>query len=155
MAKGEKRSAARLGAVQALYQMDLTGAGVADVFAEFESHWLGKEVEGESYKPAEAAFFRAIVSGVIEHQRPLDQIVDKTLAAGWPLRRVEAILRAVLRAGAFELLHRRDIPAKVIISEYADVASAFFDRDEVGLANAVLDTIARGERGDELKAKVG
>jgi N utilization substance protein B len=155
MAKGEKRSAARLGAVQALYQMDLTGAGVADVFAEFESHWLGKEVEGESYKPAEAAFFRAIVSGVIEHQRPLDQIVDKTLAAGWPLRRIEAILRAVLRAGAFELLHRRDIPAKVIISEYADVASAFFDRDEVGLANAVLDTIARGERGDELKAKVG
>ncbi|GGE46347.1 N utilization substance protein B [Agaricicola taiwanensis] len=155
MAKGEKRSAARLGAVQALYQMDLTGAGIADVFAEFESHWLGKEVEGHAYKPAEAAFFRAIVSGVLDHQRALDQIIDKTLAAGWPLRRVEAILRAILRAGAFEIIHRRDIPAKVIISEYADVASAFFERDEVGLANAVLDTIARGQREDELKTRVG
>lgn len=155
MAKGEKRSAARLGAVQALYQMDLTGAGTADVFVEFESHWLGKEVEGESYKPAEVAFFRAIVGGVLEHQRALDQLVDKTLADGWPLRRVEAILRAVLRAGAFELAHRQDIPAKVIISEYADVASAFFERDEVGLANAVLDTIARQVRDTEFTAKVG
>lgn len=155
MAKGEKRSAARLGAVQALYQMDLTGAGASDVFAEFEAHWLGKEVEGESYKPAEAAFFRAIVGGVLEHQRALDQMVDKTLADGWPLRRVEAILRAVLRAGAFELAHRQDIPAKVVISEYADVASAFFDRDEVGLANAVLDTVARQVRGTEFTAKVG
>lgn len=154
MAKGEKRSAARLGAVQALYQMDLTGAGTADVFAEFQSHWLGKEVDGDAYKPAEAAFFRAIVEGVVAHQFALDQSIDRTLAAGWPLKRIEAILRAVLRAGAFELTQRRDIPAKVVISEYADVAAAFFDRDEVGLANAVLDTIAREARVDEFAAKV-
>jgi N utilization substance protein B len=155
MAKGEKRSAARLGAVQALYQMDLTGAGMADVFAEFESHWLGKEVDGDAYKPAEAAFFRAIVEGVLANQRELDQTIDKTLAAGWPLKRIEAILRAILRAGAFELTQRRDIPAKVVISEYADVTAAFFDRDEVGLANAVLDAIARDVRGDEFPARAG
>ncbi len=155
MAKGEKRSAARLAAVQALYQMDIAGAGTADVFAEFESHWLGREVDGDAYKPAEAAFFRAIVDGVVRDQRALDRDIDATLEAGWPLKRIEAILRAVLRAGAFELAGRRDIPAKVVISEYADVAAAFFGRDEVGLANAVLDALARKLRGDEFSPKAG
>src|SRR3954454_12979956 len=123
--KANRRGAARLAAVQALYQMDIAGAGVNDVLAEFESHWLGREVEGEQYLPAEAAFFRDIVSGVVATQRALDPRIDEALAATWPLKRIEAILRSVLRAGAWELETRTDIPARVIVSEYVDVANAF------------------------------
>jgi N utilization substance protein B len=155
MAKGEKRSAARLAAVQALYQMDLAATPLTDIFAEFESHWLGREIEGEEYKPAEAAFFRSIVEGVLREQRVLDPEIDRTLSGGWPLRRVEAILRAILRAGAFELRFRTDIPPRVVIAEYADVAHAFFDRDEVGMVNAVLDALARQTRADELARGAG
>ena len=101
--KANRRGAARLAAVQALYQMDIAGKGLNDILAEFESHWLGREVEGEQYLPAEAAFFRDIVGGFTAEQRRLDPLIDQTLASGWPLKRVEAIVRAVLRAGAFEL----------------------------------------------------
>ena len=147
--KANRRGAARLAAVQALYQMDIGGAGINDIFAEFESHWLGNEVEGDKYLPAEAAFFRDVVSGVVREQRSLDPLVDKALAQGWPLKRIETILRAVLRAGAYELGHRSDVPARVVVSEYVDVANAFVDRDETGMVNAVLDQIARQFRGDE------
>ena len=149
MSKGENRSAARLAAVQALYQMDLAGTGMNDIFAEFESHWIGREVEGEQYLPAEAAFFRDIVSGVVRDQKALDPRIDAALAAGWPLKRIDAILRAVLRAGTYELDNRRDVPAKVVVSEYADVANAFVDREETGMVNAILDQIARGARANE------
>src|SRR5215467_4887306 len=98
--KANRRGAARLAAVQALYQMDIAGAGINDIFAEFESHWLGNEVEGDKYLPAEAAFFRDIVSGVVRDQKKLDPLIDEALSKGWPLKRIEAILRAVLRAGA-------------------------------------------------------
>src|ERR1700712_770116 len=118
--KANKRGAARLAAVQALYQMDIGGAGINDIFAEFESHWLGNEVEGDQYLPAEEAFFRDIVAGVLRDQSKLDPLIDDALSKGWPLARIEAILRAVLRAGAFELEHRKDIPARVIITEYVD-----------------------------------
>jgi N utilization substance protein B len=155
MAKGEKRSAARLSAVQALYQMDIAGTPLPEIFAQFESFWMGQEVEGEEYKPAEAAFFRSIVEGVLREQRVLDPEIDATLAGGWPLRRVEAIMRAILRAGGFELRFRRDIPARVVIAEYVDVAHAFFDKDEVGMVNAVLDALARKLRSDELARKDG
>ncbi len=148
----EKRSASRLGAVQALYQMDIAGAPVSDVFAEFESHWLGREVEGDAYKPAEVKFFREVVEGVLRDQRGLDREIDAVLAKGWPLKRIEAILRAVLRAGAYELSARKDIPAKVVITEYVDVANAFVDKDEAGMANAVLDTLARDLRADEFRS---
>jgi N utilization substance protein B len=153
MAKGEKRSAARLSAVQALYQMDIAGTPLPEIFAEFESFWMGQEVEGEEYKPAEAAFFRSIVEGVLREQRVLDPEIDATLAGGWPLRRVEAIMRAILRAGGFELRFRRDIPPRVVIAEYVDIAHAFFDKDEVGMVNAVLDALARKLRSDELARK--
>ena len=146
---GNKRTAARLGAVQALYQMDMAGSGINDVFAEFESHWIGNEVEGEQYLPAEAAFFRDIVSGVVRDQTRLDPLIDEALSKGWPLKRIDAILRAVLRAGAYELEHRKDVPARVVVSEYVDVANAFVERDETGMVNAVLDQIARQFRGDE------
>jgi N utilization substance protein B len=148
--KANKRGAARLAAVQALYQMDIAGAGINDIFAEFESHWLGNEVEGDQYLPAEEAFFRDVVAGVLRDQNRLDPVIDDALSKGWPLARIEALLRAVMRAGAYELEHRKDIPARVIISEYVDVAQAFVEGDETGMVNAVLDQIARHFRPDEL-----
>lgn len=147
--KANRRGAARLAAVQALYQMDIAGAGINDIFAEFESHWLGNEVEGDTYLPAEAAFFRDVVSGVVRDQKRLDPLIDEALSKGWPLKRIEAILRAVLRAGAYELEHRKDVPGRVVVSEYVDVANAFVDREETGMVNAVLDQIGRQFRGDE------
>jgi N utilization substance protein B len=147
--KANRRGAARLAAVQALYQMDIAGAGINDVFAEFESHWIGGEVEGDKYLPAEAAFFRDIVSGVVRDQTRLDPLIDDALSRGWPLKRIDAILRAVLRAGAYELEHRKDIPGRVVVSEYVDVANAFVDREETGMVNAVLDQIGRQFRLDE------
>jgi len=148
--QANRRGAARLAAVQALYQMEIAGTGLDDILAEFESHWIGREVEGAQYLPAEANFFRDIVSGVLREQRSLDPLVDAALARGWPLRRIDAILRAVLRAGAYELGHRGDIPARVVVSEYVDVANAFVDAEETGMVNAVLDQIARQYRTDEL-----
>jgi len=147
--KANRRGAARLAAVQALYQMDIGGAGINDIFAEFESHWLGGEVEGDKYLPAEAAFFRDVVSGVVRDQTKLDPIIDDALSEGWPLKRIDAILRAVLRAGAYELDHRKDVPGRVVVSEYVDVAHAFVDIEETGMVNAVLDQIARQFRADE------
>lgn len=147
--KANRRGAARLAAVQALYQMDIAGAGINDIFAEFESHWLGNEVEGDEYLPAEAAFFRDVVSGVVRDQGKIDPILDEALTRGWPLKRIEAILRATLRAGAYELSHRKDVPARVVIKEYVDVAHAFVEADEAGMVNAVLDQIARQFRAGE------
>jgi N utilization substance protein B len=150
--KANKRGAARLAAVQALYQMDISGTGLNDILAEFESHWLGREVEGAQYLPAEATFFRDIVSGVVRDQRALDPQIDTALEQGWPLKRIEAVLRAALRAGLYELENRRDVPARVVIAEYADVAAAFVERDETGMVNAVLDQLARQLRAAEFTA---
>jgi N utilization substance protein B len=152
--KANRRGAARLAAVQALYQMDVAGTGLNDILAEFESHWLGREVEGEQYLPAEAAFFRDLITGFAREQVKLDPLIDQALSAGWPLKRVEAVLRATLRAGAYELDHRRDVPARVVVSEYVDVARAFVDADETGMVNAVLDQLARQLRADEFGGAV-
>ena len=148
--KANKRGAARLAAVQALYQMDLAGTGVNEIMAEFESHWLGGEVEGAKYLPAEAAYFRDIVSGVVREQISLDPKIDAVLTRGWPLKRIEALLRAVLRAGAYELACHKDVPARVVMSEYVDVAGAFVDKEETGMVNAVLDQLARQFRAAEI-----
>jgi transcription antitermination protein NusB len=153
--KANRRGAARLAAVQALYQMDIASTPVNDILAEFESHWIGQEVEGSQYLPAEAAFFRSIVKGVLDDQRTLDPMIDNALQNGWPLKRVEALLRAVLRAGAFELSGRTDVPARVVVSEYVDVAHAFLDRDETGMVNAVLDQLARQLRAGEFERTAG
>ena len=153
--KANKRGAARLAAVQALYQMDLAGTGVNEIFAEFESHWLGGEIEGAQYRPAEAAFFRDVVGGVVREQGSLDPQIDAALAHGWPLKRIEALLRAVLRAGAYELAFRRDIPARVVTSEYVDVAGSFVDQEETGMVNAVLDQLARQLRAAEFGGASG
>jgi N utilization substance protein B len=147
--EANQRGAARLAAVQALYQMDLAGTGLNDIVTEFESHWLGGEIEGTQYRPAEAAYFRDIVGGVVREQSKLDPQIDSALTRGWPLKRIEAVLRAVLRAGAYELAHRPDVPARVVMSEYADVAGAFVDDKETGMVNAVLDQLAREMRAAE------
>ena len=150
MAKAAERSAARLATVQALYQMEVSGKGVTDALAEFEAFWIGREVEGIAFKPAENAFFRDILAGVVREQRPVDVKIDAALADGWPLKRIEAVLRAILRAGAYELMFRKDVPARVAISEYVEVAHSFYSEDEPGLVNAVLDALARDVRGNEL-----
>ena len=122
---------------------------LADILAEFQSHWIGREIEGDEYKPAEIAYFRDILEGVLADQVAIDRQVDATLAEGWPLARIEAVMRAILRAGDYELRKRADVPARVIVSEYVDIAGAFFEREEAGMINAVLDALARKTRAAE------
>jgi N utilization substance protein B len=153
--KVNRRGAARLAAVQALYQMDIAGSGLNEILTQFEGHWIGREVEGAQYLPAERTHFRDLVNGVVEDQRRLDPLIDEVLRMGWPLKRIEALLRAVLRAGAFELDRKRDIPARVIVAEYVGIADAFVDRDETGMVNAVLDQIARKLRAEEFERAAG
>lgn len=150
MAKGETRRASRLAAVQALYELDLSGKGIYETLAEFEAHWLGREVDEIVFQPADAPFFRAVVEGVVREQLVIDPRIDAALAKGWPLRRIEAVLRAILRCGAFELHFRKDVPAKVIITQYVQVTQSFYAEDEPGLVNAVLDGLGREVRPDEL-----
>jgi N utilization substance protein B len=149
----ENRAASRLAATQALYQMDVAAKGINEILAEFETYWIGREIEGDQYKPAEIEFFRDILNGVLSNQAPIDQLIDATLAGGWPLARVEAVMRAVLRAATYELRKRKDIPARVVITEYVDVAAAFLGREETGMINAVLDKIARELRADEFEPR--
>lgn len=144
-----QRGAARFAAVQALYQMDVGRATLEDTLAQFGAFHLGREIEGEQYLPADADFFRQIVAGVTKHQLTIDPAVDRALADGWPVERVDATLRAILRAATFELLRRQDIPPRVVITEYVDVAKAFYEDDAPGLVNATLDAIAR-EAGKDL-----
>jgi N utilization substance protein B len=147
--RANRRGAARLAAVQALYQMDLAATPLNDALAQFETHWIGREVEGDEYLPAEAAHFRDIVRGVVDDQRRLDPMIDEALSKGWPLKRIETVIRAILRAGVYELDRKRDVPARVVVTEYVDVAHAFVDKDETGMVNAVLDQLARNFRKDE------
>ncbi|HLH11016.1 MAG TPA: transcription antitermination factor NusB [Methylovirgula sp.] len=153
MGEARQRSAARLAAVQALYQMEVSGKGLAETLAEFETYWIGGEIEGARYKDAEVAFFRDVLGGVLENQGPIDRAIDKTLAEGWPLARVDSVMRAILRAGTYELKKRADIPARVAIKEYVDVAGAFFGQDEAGMINAVLDGLARQFRAGEFASR--
>lgn len=148
-----KRGAARLAAVQALYQMELADAGLMDVVAEYEDIRLGKEIDGDRYLDADAGWFRGIVSGVVADQKRLDPMIHSALTPDWPLARIDTLLRAVLRAGVFELANRPDVPARVIISEYVDVAKAFFGDDESRMVNGVLDTVARELRPGEVAAR--
>jgi N utilization substance protein B len=138
-----QRGAARLAAVQALYQMDIGRQTLEDTLAQFNSYHLGREIEGEQYLPADADFFQQIVAGVIKAQLAIDPAIDVALTADWPVARIDATLRAILRAGAFELLQRRDIPQKVVITEYVDIAKAFYADDAPGMVNGVLDAIAK------------
>ena len=137
-----KRGAARLAAVQALYQMDVGGTGILETIAEYENHRLGGEIDGEQYREADAQWFRETVSGVVQQQKSLDPLIKQSLTEGWPLSRLDSTLRAILRAGAWELQNRSDTPIGVTISEYVNVAKAFYVEDEPKLVNAVLDRLA-------------
>ncbi len=142
--KTEAKSAARLAAVQALYQMDVGGASLNEVVEEFETWRLGQELDGVRYRDADQPFFSALVTGVVNEQRELDPKIHMALVTGWPLARLDVTLRAVLRSAAWELLSRSDVPARVVINEYVDIAKAFFEGgDEPGMVNAVLDNLAR------------
>ncbi len=152
-AKAAERSAARLAAVQALYQMDVAGKGIVEALAEFEAFWIGREVEGVEFQPADLPLFRDILAGVVREQRAIDVKIDSSLPSNWPLTRIMTVLRSILRAGTYELLFRKDVPARVAISEYVDLTRSFYEDDEPGLVNAVLDTIAREIRSGELTAR--
>lgn len=146
--QANKRGTARLAAVQALYQMDIVGTGLLEIAAEYEAYRLGKEVDGEIYREADAQWFRAILSGVVEHQKEIDPVIRQSLMDDWPLSRLDSTLRAILRAGVYELMMRPDVPVAVIVSEYVDIAKAFYEEDEPKLVNAVLDRVARRVRGE-------
>jgi N utilization substance protein B len=143
-----KRGTARLAAVQALYQMDVTGSGLLETAAEYEAFRLGKEVDGVLYRDADPQWFRAILSGVVENQKAVDPVIGQSLTEDWPLSRLDSTLRAILRAGVYELMKRADVPVAVIVSEYVDIAKAFYEDEEPKLVNAVLDRVARRVRGE-------
>jgi N utilization substance protein B len=147
--QANQRGAARLAAVQALYQMDLSGTGVLEIVSEYENYRLGQEVDGEQYLKADASWFRSIVAGVVKDQRSLDPLIADSLVEGWPLSRLDSTIRAIMRAGVFELIERKDVPVAVIVTEYVEIANAFFSEDEPKLVNAVLDSVARKVRGDK------
>ena len=145
------RSAARLAAVQALYQMEFSDADWKTVRQEFENHRIGAEIEGEHYREADIDLFRDILEGVVDHQAQIDKLTDRALVEKWPLGRIDATLRAVFRSAGHELTARPDIPPKVIIGEYVDVAKAFFSQGkETKFVNAVLDHMAREARPEAL-----
>ena len=146
--KAQARSAARLAAVQALYQMDVGGTGVLEIVAEYETHRLGQEIDGDTYLKADASWFRSIVSGVVRDQRQLDPLIGTALQDDWALSRLDSTVRAILRAGTFELKERKDVPVAVIVTEYVEIAKAFFEDEEPKLVNAVLDRIAKQVRTD-------
>jgi transcription antitermination protein NusB len=146
-AERRARTVARLAAVQALYQMELAGTGVEAVIKEFLDHRFESELDGEPLAEADHAYFAEIMRGVIKDQASVDQAVTKRLATGWRLERLDATVRAMLRAGAFELKHRTDVPVEIVIDEYVELAKAFFpEPTEAKFVNAALDGVARDVR---------
>ncbi len=137
------RSVARLAAVQALYQMEVSGVGAEAVVREFSEHRFERDVDGHTMGEADEAFFGELVRGVVEEQADTDKAIARRLAEGWRLERIDATLRAILRAGAFELMRRPDVPHEVAIDEYVEIAKSFFEGPEPGFVNGALDGIAR------------
>jgi transcription antitermination protein NusB len=148
-AGSRRRSVARLSAVQALYQLEANpGVDPEAVVREFARHRFGQEIDGDQLGEADPALFADIVGRTFADQERLDAEISAALTPDWPLARLDSVLRAILRAGAFELVHRADVPPRVIISEYTAIAYAFFTGREPALANGVLDRLARTLRPD-------
>ncbi|OGN44699.1 MAG: transcription antitermination factor NusB [Caulobacterales bacterium RIFCSPHIGHO2_01_FULL_70_19] len=141
------RTVARLAAVQALYQMELAGEGVETVISEFANHRFDADIEGQPLAEADEAWFADVVRGVVERQREVDAAIKARLASNWRLERIDSTLRALLRAGAWELRERREVPKEIVIDEYVELAKAFFDDAEARFVNAALDGVARDVRG--------
>ncbi|HET7709947.1 MAG TPA: transcription antitermination factor NusB [Sphingomicrobium sp.] len=144
--RSRSRSAARLAAVQALYQQEMEGTPLPRLLKEFHDHRLGATIEGATYAKAEHDFFDDIVAGVDARSAEIDALISGRLAEGWSLERLDRPMRAILRAGAYELIARPDVPVATVITEYVDVAHAFFDKRESGFVNGLLDGIAKGVR---------
>ena len=145
-ARSRSRSAARLAAVQALYQQEMEGIPTARLLKEFHDHRLGATIEDEQYHEAERDFFDDIVTGVEARGEELNTLIGSRLAQGWSFQRLDRPMRAILRAGAYELIARADVPVASVISEYVDVAHAFYDKRESGFVNGLLDAIAKEAR---------
>lgn len=141
------RSAARLAAVQALYQQEMAATALPRLLAEFHEHRLGRSIEDEDYAPADVAFFDDVVSGVDARRGEIDGHITTSLAQGWNLDRLDRPMRQILRAGVYELIARPDVPTAAVITEYVDVAHAFYERREAGFVNGLLDAVARAVRG--------
>ncbi|WP_422344334.1 transcription antitermination factor NusB [Parasphingorhabdus sp.] len=146
-AKSNTRSTARLAAVQALFQHDMEKTPVPRLLKEFHDHRLGAEIEDEQYRPVEVDFFDELVVGVSEKRDEIDALISEKLASGWSMGRLDKTMLQILRAGAFELLARDDVPTGTVISEYVDVAHAFFNKKDSGFINGLLDAIAKQVRG--------
>jgi transcription antitermination protein NusB len=139
------RHAARLAAVQALYQMELTGDDCESVAAEFIEHRFAQEPRAA----ADKSYFTAIVRGVPQRQAQIDSTIRQVLSTSWRLKRIDATLRAILRAAVYELIASKEVPALAVIDEYVEIAHAFFQDEEPGFVNAALDKIARDKRAAE------
>ncbi|QHL89889.1 transcription antitermination factor NusB [Sphingomonas changnyeongensis] len=149
MTKNERarsRSAARLAAVQALYQLEMEQTPLPQLIAEFHQHRLGATIEGDEYADAETGFFDDVVKGVAARRAEIDTLIAARLAQGWNLDRLDRPMRQILRAGTYELIARADVPVGSVISEYVDVAHAFYDRKETAFVNGLLDAVAKDVR---------
>jgi N utilization substance protein B len=144
--RSRSRSAARLAAVQAIYQQEMEGTPVPRLLKEFHDHRLGATIEGETYHHAERDFFDDIVIGADARRDEIETLISERLAEGWTLERLDRPMRAILRAGAYELIARPDVPVASVITEYVDVAHAFYDKRESGFVNGLLDAIAKKAR---------
>jgi N utilization substance protein B len=152
---GRKRTASRLAAVQALYQIDLAGVSPATAIIEFTRHNIGGNAPDESFGEADPQMFAELVEGTAARREDIDRGLSSALSADWPLERLEIILRAILRVAVYELLARPGVPARVVISEYLDIAHAFFAGKEPGMVNGVLDRLARSIRSEGLRDDQG
>lgn len=141
------RSTARLAAVQALYQMELSGASTADVISDFDAGKLPRSAEGGEAAEGDVDLFKVLVESAVNRQNTIDRAIARHLSKGWKLERLDAVARAILRAGAVELEQRADIPTAVVIDEYVEIAKAFFEGPEPGFVNATLDACAKDLRG--------
>ena len=145
----KKRSSARLACVQALYHMEISGADANDVIEEFISHWFGKNTGETGRGKTDIAHFADVVRGVVVNQKEIDNLIDAALSDEWAFERLDKTLCALLRAAAYELTGRSDIPARVVIDEYLEIAHAFFEGKEPSFANGILDHVARDARAEE------
>ena len=146
MTRSQSRSAARLAAVQALYQQDMEGTPTPRLMKEFHDHRIGATIEDVTYADAELSFFDDVVSGAEARRAEIDEKIAARLAEGWSLERLDKPMKAILRAGTYELLARNDVPTATVIDEYLDVADAFYDKREKGFVNGLLDAIAKDVR---------
>ncbi|AOF97271.1 MULTISPECIES: transcription antitermination factor NusB [unclassified Sphingobium] len=144
--RSKSRSAARLAAVQALYQLEMEGTPLHILLHEFHTHRLGATIEDVTYAPAEQSFFDDVVSGVDKRRDEIDALIAARLSSGWSLDRLDKPMRQILRAGTYELLARADVGTGTVISEYVDVAHAFYDKRESGFVNGLLDGVAKDVR---------